>query len=73
MSVATMPVSHMLCPRCGGTMNHHGDKVVYHGSGRVDPDLGGTLKEMHACSRCGYVTSRPADDGLGAAPAGGAR
>ena len=68
-----MPVSHMQCPRCGNTMNHHGDKVVYHGSGRVDPDLGGIVEEMHACPRCGYVTSRPADDGIVSAPSGGAR
>jgi hypothetical protein len=35
----------------------------------VDPDLGGIVEEMHACPRCGYVTSRPAES----APAGGAR
>lgn len=55
-----MPVTPMQCPMCGATMNHHGDKVVYHGAGQADSDLGGPLQELHACPRCGYVTSRPA-------------
>lgn len=55
-----VPLSPMQCPKCGATMNHHGDKVVYGTSGRVDPDLDGVLEEMHACPRCGYVTSRSA-------------
>ena len=55
-----MPVTPMQCPKCGATMNHHGEKVVYHGAqGRMDHDLGGVVEEMHACPRCGYVTSRP--------------
>jgi hypothetical protein len=41
-------------------MNQHGEKVVYGAAGPVDPDLGGVLEEMHACPRCGYVTSRAA-------------
>jgi hypothetical protein len=40
-------------------MNQHGEKVIYHGRGGVDPDLGGAVEEMHACPRCGYVASRP--------------
>ena len=50
----------MRCPMCGATMNRHGEKVVYGSTGSVDADLGGVLEEMHACPRCGYVTSRPA-------------
>jgi ribosomal protein S27AE len=50
----------MQCPKCGGTMNHHGEKVVYGTGGQADPELGGVLEELHACPRCGYVASRPA-------------
>ncbi|HEY7636045.1 MAG TPA: hypothetical protein VH763_10895 [Gemmatimonadales bacterium] len=43
-------------------MNQHAEKIVYGGRGlRTDPDFGGTLEEMHACPRCGYVASRPAN------------
>jgi ribosomal protein S27AE len=68
-----MPVFPMQCPRCGSTMNHHGDKTVYHGAGQADPDLGGIVTEMHACPRCGYVTSRPEEAGNVSAPAGAPR
>jgi hypothetical protein len=37
-------------------MNHHADKVVYGGSGRTDPQLGGDLEQMHASPRTGYYT-----------------
>jgi ribosomal protein S27AE len=53
----------MICPKCGATMNHHGDKLVYTGETRgpgVDRLLGGVMEEMHACPNCGYVTSRRA-------------
>jgi ribosomal protein S27AE len=56
-----MPVTSMRCPKCGTTMNQHGEKVVYDHTGRIDADFGGVLEEMHACPRCGYVTSRPAN------------
>jgi ribosomal protein S27AE len=58
-----MPERPMICPKCGGTMNQHGEKVVYTGDPRgpgVDPVLGGVIEEMHACPRCGYVESRRA-------------
>jgi hypothetical protein len=42
-------------------MNQHGEKVIYGAGGPVDADFGGVLAEMHACPRCGYVASRPAD------------
>jgi len=53
----------MVCPKCGATMNHHAEKLVYTGETRgpgVDPVLGGVMEEMHACPRCGYVASRRA-------------
>jgi ribosomal protein S27AE len=56
-----MPVNPMQCPKCGATMNHHAEKVVYGAAGRVDAELGGVLEAMHACPRCGHVTSRTAD------------
>jgi len=53
----------MACPKCGATMNRHGEKLVYTGETRgagEDPLLGGVTEEMHACPRCGYVASRRA-------------
>jgi hypothetical protein len=58
-----MPERPMICPKCGATMNHHGEKLVYGGEGRppgIDPLLGGSVEEFHACPGCGYVASRPA-------------
>jgi ribosomal protein S27AE len=60
-----MPEGPMICPKCGATMNQHGEKLVYTGETRgagagVDPVLGGVMEEMHACPRCGYVASRGA-------------
>jgi ribosomal protein S27AE len=58
-----MPKRPMICPMCGATMNQHAEKVVYSGEAGgagVDAALGGVLEEMHACPRCGYVTSRRA-------------
>ena len=56
-----MPVIPMQCPKCGATMNRHAEKVVHRGTGPADAELGGALEEMHACPRCGYVASRPAE------------
>jgi ribosomal protein S27AE len=58
-----MPERPMICPWCGATMNHHGEKLVYTGETRgpgVDPVLGGVMEEMHACPNCGHVASRRA-------------
>jgi ribosomal protein S27AE len=58
-----MPERPMICPMCGATMNQHAEKVVYTGDATaagVDAALGGVVEEMHACPRCGYVTSRQA-------------
>ena len=50
-----MPVSHMQCPRCGSTMNHHSDKVAYMAAAGWIPTLAAIVEEMQdACPRCGY-------------------
>jgi ribosomal protein S27AE len=52
----------MICPKCGGEMNHHADEVVYpmepDTAGYSKPDLGGVIQETHACPGCGAVASR---------------
>jgi len=50
----------MVCPSCGGEMNHHAEKLVLlTGPGdAVDPVLGGVVYEMHACPACGTGASR---------------
>ena len=49
----------MVCPSCGGEMNHHAEKLVLPtGPGDVvDPVLGGVVEEMHACPACGTGAS----------------
>lgn len=54
--------SKMICPKCGGEMNHHADKLL----DPITPEdrrhfnaaLGGMIEEMHYCPRCGAVASR---------------
>jgi len=54
--------SKMICPKCGDTMNHHANKVIY--SDRqderafADPALGGVIEETHNCPGCGVIASR---------------
>jgi uncharacterized C2H2 Zn-finger protein len=51
----------MRCPRCGGEMNHHADKLVEplgDEEEEVDPTFGGHVEEVFACPRCGRVESR---------------
>ena len=54
----------MICPKCGGQMNHHADKLVYTASKQeaenMDPALGGVIDETHCCPGCGAVASRRA-------------
>lgn len=56
----------MKCPRCGGDMNFHAEKVDYAralaDSGVMDPDLGGPLEEFHTCPRCRLTVEVPARD-----------
>lgn len=50
------------CPDCGAEMNHHAFKVDYGSdhSATLDPVYGATLKEAHACPRCGRIELRTA-------------
>lgn len=54
----------MICPKCGGQMNHHADKLVYPVSAQeaenMDLALGGVIDETHGCPSCGAVASRRA-------------
>jgi hypothetical protein len=54
------------CPRCGGDMNFHAEKVDYSRAladpGEMDPDLGGALEEFHTCPVCRLTVEVPARD-----------
>ena len=55
----------MICPKCGGEMNHHADKLIYSSEKSVtvkpDPSLGGLIEETHNCPACGAIASRVAE------------
>ena len=55
----------MTCPVCGSPMNHHADKLEYTETGALDRELGGIVKEVHTCPRCGNVEMRSADESAG--------
>lgn len=59
-----MQNTKMICPKCGGQMNHHADKLVYPVSAQeaenMDLALGGVIDETHGCPSCGAVASRRA-------------
>ena len=46
-------------------MNHHADKLDYSPSGAAEPGMGGIVKQVHTCTRCGNVEMRVADEGAG--------
>lgn len=54
----------MRCPKCGGEMNHHADKLVLalgdEDATSTDPAFGGVIQEAHGCPGCGYVELRQA-------------
>lgn len=54
----------LICPKCGGEMNHHADKLVYPAipddTHQDHSDLGGVVEETHGCPKCGTVESRRA-------------
>lgn len=56
--------SKMICPKCGGKMNHHADKMIDpvkpEDMKHVNPALGGVIEEMHRCPGCGASASRRA-------------
>ena len=62
--VAMARSEQLRCPKCGGLMNHHADKLVLAAGdeppGVVDPAFGGIVEETHACPVCGAVASRRA-------------
>ena len=55
----------MICPKCGGEMNHHADKLVDpttpEQARKVNPAMNGMIEEMHCCPGCGAVESRMGD------------
>ena len=54
----------MICAECGAQMNHHADKIYYVdavvGDEPIDAELGGILKEIHTCPKCGNVQTETA-------------
>ena len=57
-----MAYQKMICPKCGGAMNHHADKLIYPNealaAGKIDPSLGGLIEENHTCPSCGAIATR---------------
>jgi ribosomal protein S27AE len=55
----------MICPRCGTKMNHHADKIDYVAAQStdepIDTELGGVLKEIHTCPKCGNIETQIAE------------
>ena len=54
----TSPDGRLLCPRCGGPMNFHAQKVDRSVDPATDTDMDGVLAEFHTCSACKYVHER---------------
>jgi ribosomal protein S27AE len=57
--------SKMVCPKCGGSMNHHADKLIDprtpEDAKHVQSAMGGMIEETHCCPACGAVASRIAE------------
>ena len=57
-----MAAQKMICPNCGGAMNHHANKIdqiaTARDQGAIDLELGGVVKEIHSCPKCGESASR---------------
>ena len=57
-------MSAMTCPKCGATMNHQADKLVYpvtrEEEAAVTAALDGVIEEIFACPNCGRIESRRA-------------
>lgn len=57
-----MDSNKMNCRDCGGEMNHHAEKIDYTAAldapERLDPVLGGLVKEVHTCPQCGRTELR---------------
>ena len=52
----------MTCPKCGTTMNHQADKLVYPVTraeeAAVTPAFDGVVLEVFACPACGRIEAR---------------
>jgi ribosomal protein S27AE len=63
MSPATQ--SPMICPKCGATMNCHGEKRAdprtREDARYLDPVFGGVVLQTHSCPACGANASRLAN------------
>ncbi|HYK42833.1 MAG TPA: hypothetical protein VE007_10630 [Thermoanaerobaculia bacterium] len=49
------------CPRCGGAMNRHAEKVVFGGDpgeSSERPGFDGAVDEFHTCPACRYILER---------------
>ncbi|HJW13080.1 MAG TPA: hypothetical protein VJ776_00210 [Thermoanaerobaculia bacterium] len=57
--VEVSPDGRLLCPRCGGTMNLHAEKVDRGAdSANADADMDGVVAEFHTCPACKYIVER---------------
>ena len=52
----TSPSGRLYCPRCGGPMNLHAEKI----DPAVDAGAGDAVAEFHTCPACKYVLERAA-------------
>ncbi len=57
------PGGRLICPRCGGEMNRHAEKLDYSADpsgSSFDPVFGAALMEFHTCPGCKNVVERNA-------------
>jgi hypothetical protein len=57
------PSGRLVCPRCGGEMNRHAEKLDYGAdpsSSSFDLVFGAALMEFHTCPGCKNVLERAA-------------
>jgi C4-type Zn-finger protein len=52
----TSPSGRLLCPRCGGQMNLHAEKI----DPAADSEPDDVVAEFHTCPACKYVLQRAA-------------
>jgi len=51
-----LPSGRLLCPRCGGPMNLHAEKI----DPAAEAGSGNDVEEFHTCPACKYVLQRAA-------------
>ena len=57
--VKVSPDGRLLCPRCGGRMNFHAEKVDRGADpAGADEELDGVVAQFHTCPACKYVVER---------------